>query len=529
MVRCVLIIDANQDERRWLEQAVGGFGYPALAVPDINEALEAISAQNAPRVALALFDAESAAGNAEKNVAVLVERLAHTSEHPPTLVLAAAGANGAAARIIRAGAADVIVKPVTIERLEISIGAALKICALERELDRSRRRARGFLTFDDVTANGDEMKRVVGLARRAAVLAVPALLEGEPGAGKETFARAIHGASARAGGPFVSVKCAAIPAQLLEETLFGSGPAPTAGERPAGGKFAEAWGGSLYLEEPGELPLPVQERLWRMLKEESAGFFGGHLNDAGHGQEHSPEFLEEGGERRMDARLIVASSQDLIGLARSGAFRDDLYMRLHAFPILIPPLRERMDDFPELVESFIARFAAEEGKRVDGLETQALDLIRRYGWPGNIRQLENAIYRAVVLAEGHLLTVDEFPQIAAHVEGFAARMPPAPAWEPRPSFTGPAMLGGGFPLTQKVDVAPENAQSAGQGGGHVLGIPALNEQGEVRPLDAVEADMIRLAVGHYRGHMTEVARRLGIGRSTLYRKLREIGVDAGAH
>lgn len=536
MVRCVLIIDANQEERRWLEQAAAGFGYPVLAAPGASEALEAISAPGAPRVALALFNAESASEGAEKAVTALLDQLARTPEHPPAIVLAPADANGAVARIMRAGAADVLVKPITAERLEISMANALKMSALERELDRSRRRPSGLLTLDDIAASSDEMKRAIAMARRAAGLAVPVLLEGEPGTGKETFARAIHGASARAGGPFVCVNCAAISPRHIEETLFGSGP-------QAGGRFAESSGGSLFLEEPGELTPQAQERLWRVLNEDSAGLFaagqdgGSGPGAGGRGEEHSPDFLNEGAGKRMDVRLIAASSRDLVGLARSGAFRQDLHMRLNAFPILIPPLRERMNDMPELVESFIARFAAEEGKRIDGADPAALELIRRYGWPGNVRQLENAVYRAVVLAEEALLTVAEFPQIAAHVEGYAPTMPPAPAFAPRAMFSGQAMIGSNLPATQTVEVSPGWRQAAEQGSGQgsgqersrVLGIPALNEQGDVRPLDDVEADMIRLAVGHYRGHMTEVARRLGIGRSTLYRKLREIGVDAEIH
>jgi DNA-binding NtrC family response regulator len=528
MVRCVLIIDANQDERRWLEQAVGGFGYPVLPASGVSEALEAVSAPGAPRIALVLFNAESAWESAEKDVTALLERLRPTPEHPPAVVLAPEGANGAVARIMRAGAADVAIKPVSAERLEISIANALKMNALERELDRSRRRPRGLLTLDDITANSREMKRAVAMARRAAGLAVPLLLEGELGTGKETFARAIHGASPRAGGPFVSVNCAAISPRLIEETLFGAGAGSV-----AGGKFAEAAGGSLFLEEPGELPLHAQELLWRLLKEEGAGLFAGaggvEPGQALLGQEHSPGFLEEGGGRRAEARLIAASSQDLIELARKGSFREDLYLRLNAFPIQIPPLRERMDDMPELVESFIARFSAEEGKRVDCAAPEALELIRRYGWPGNIRQLENAVYRAVVLAEGPVLAISEFPQIAAHVEGYSPVTPPAPGLAPKAAFSGPAMVGSSLPPTQTVELSPARRQGAGREGGRVLGIPALNEQGDVRPLDAVEADMIRLAVGHYRGHMTEVARKLGIGRSTLYRKLREIGVNAEVH
>ena len=290
MVRCVLIIDANQDERRWLEQAIGGFGYPVLAAPGASEALEAISAPDAPRIALALFNAGSASEDAERSVTTLLERLARTPDHPPTIVLAPVGANGAVARIMRAGAADVVAKPISAERLEISIANALKISALERELDRSRRRPRGLLTLDDIAANSDEMRRAVAMARRAAGLAVPLLLEGEPGTGKETFARAIHGASARAGGPFVCVNCAAISPRLIEETLFGASPA-------AGGKFAEALGGSLFLEEPGELPPQTQERLWRILKEDSAELFAGGQTGSAHGQEHSPRI--PGGRRRQ--------------------------------------------------------------------------------------------------------------------------------------------------------------------------------------------------------------------------------------
>jgi DNA-binding NtrC family response regulator len=544
MVRCVLIIDADQDERRWLEQAVSGFGYPVCAASGVGEALEAIAAPNAPRIALALLRLDPEPDAAERSAAALMERLGRLPDRPSLIALAASGPSPAVIRVLRAGAVDFVARPISAERLEVSITNALKISALERELDRSRRRASGLLTFDDITAVSEEMKRVTAQGRRAAGLAVPILLEGEPGVGKELLARAIHAASSRAARPFVTVNCAAIPPQLMEEVLFGPDKAPSPGRFGAGGrhpgacqdkvgrsKFDQAMGGSLFLEEPGELPAHAQERLWRILQEESAGLLGGARPREMERAEHGPKAIEEVGRPRSDVHIIAAASQDLIALAKTGAFREDLYMRLNAFTIYVPPLRERGDDIPELVETLIARFAAEEGKRIDGAEPRALDLIRRYPWPGNIRQLENAVYRAVVLAEGPMLTVNEFPQIAAQVEGFPVRTPPAPSLLPKPPFSGPAMIGADFPLTQTIDLSSGDGPpgAGGQGGGHVLGIPALNEQGDVRPLDAVEADMIRLAVGHYRGHMTEVARRLGIGRSTLYRKLREIGVDAGAH
>lgn len=221
-----------------------------------------------------------------------------------------------------------------------------------------------------------------------------------------------------------------------------------------------------------------------------------------------------------DVRLITSTSENLIGLVNQGRFREDLYYRLNVFPIWVPPLRERLEDLPELVRHFIARFAAEEGKPVDGIDAEAMAMIRRYTWPGNIRQLENAVFRAVVLADTPMLTVSEFPQIAAHVEGYAVSVPPAPApKDSMPRIEGPVMLGESANSPATIHVPAANGRDA-------IGIPALSDTGDIRSLEAVEADMIRLAFGRYRGRMTEIARRLGIGRSTLYRKMREIGLEA---
>jgi DNA-binding NtrC family response regulator len=191
---------------------------------------------------------------------------------------------------------------------------------------------------------------------------------------------------------------------------------------------------------------------------------------------------------------------------KQGAFREDLYYRLNVFPIRVPPLRERREDIPDLVRHFTARFAAEEGKAfIRGVSAPALQLLTRHDWPGNVRQLENAVFRAVVLADDPVLTPLEFPQIAAHVDGTA----PATA-EPE-----------SFPLpTEPLAIAFEApaADPAGQ-------LAALDAEGEVRPLADIEAAMIRLALDRYGGRMTHVARRLGIGRSTLYRKLKEFGIS----
>ena len=347
------------------------------------------------------------------------------------------------------------------------------------------------------------MQRVISLGHRAASSNIPVLIEGESGVGKELIARAIQGESERKARPFITVNCGAIPENLVESILFGHERGSFTGAVDKRiGKFQEADGGTLFLDEIGELPLDAQVKLLRALQE-------GEIDPVG---AKKPV--------KVDFRLISATNRDMIQLVKDGRFREDLYYRLNVFPIWVPPMRDRLEDVPELALHFLARFAAEEGRRVNGVSKEALELLTGYSWPGNVRQLENAMFRAVVLADSPQLTVAEFPQIAAHVEGFRAAIPPAPPpVDRRPVVTGPAMLGAENTVPHTVEVGA----SAGVKG--ALGIPAITDQGEVRSLEAMEADMIRLALGRYRGHMTEVAKRLGIGRSTLYRKMREFGLE----
>ena len=359
----------------------------------------------------------------------------------------------------------------------------------------------GVLNFTDLVLRAEAMQRVVGLARRAAASGIPVLIEGESGVGKELIARAIQGESERADKPFVIVNCGAIPDKLVESILFGHEKGAFTGAIDKRiGKFQEADGGTLFLDEIGELPLEAQVKLLRAL--------------------HDGEIDPVGAKRpiKVNFRLVSATNRDTVQLVREGRFREDLYYRLNVFPIRIPPLRERPDDVPDLARHFLARFAAEEGRRVRSISTEALDLLTRCSWPGNVRQLENAIFRAVVLSDGDELTVNEFPQIAAHADralDIAPDAAPALAPLPRPIAIPPApvMLGAERTVPQTVAI--------GTGG---LGILAITPHGELRSLEAMEADMIRLALGRSRGR-AEAARALGIGRSTLYRKMRELGLE----
>jgi DNA-binding NtrC family response regulator len=494
MVKLVLIVDDDPAQRRILEETIKRLGYETKTAQSGEQAIHIVEGAERGTIALVLLDLVMPGMDGMEVLA----RLAKQAGTPPVIVQTAHGSIDAAIGAMRAGAVDFVVKPTSPERLEASIKSALKIEALQGEITRIKKMAEGTLTFSDLIIRGEVMQRVIALGRRAAASNIPVLIEGESGVGKELIARAIQGESERKSKPFITVNCGAIPENLVESILFGheKGSFTGAVERRVG-KFQEADGGTLFLDEVGELPLDAQVKLLRALQE-------GEIDPVGAKRPVQVNF-----------RLISATNSDMIKLVKECKFREDLYYRLNVFPIWVPPLRERLEDVPELALHFLARFAAEEGRRVNSISAEALQLLASYSWPGNVRQLENAMFRAVVLANGPQLTVDEFPQIAAHVEGFKASVPAVSApSRPAPAITGPVMLGADDTVPQTVEV--------GKG---ALGIAAVTDSGEIRSLEAMEADMIRLALGRYRGHMTEVAKRLGIGRSTLYRKMREFGLE----
>jgi DNA-binding NtrC family response regulator len=334
------------------------------------------------------------------------------------------------------------------------------------------------------------MRQVIRLGQRAAQSNIPILIEGESGVGKELIARAIQGSSERAGKPFITVNCGAIPENLVESILFGHEKGSFTGATDKHlGKFQEADGGTLFLDEIGELRLDMQVKLLRALQE-------GEIDPIG---AKRPV--------KVEARIISATNRDLAERTREGQFREDLYYRLNVFPIFVPPLRQRREDVPALARHFVTRFAAEENKAVAGLTPEASDLIADFSWPGNVRQLENTIFRAVVLCDGDMLDVCDFPQIAAAmgVEAHARRTAPVVS----PLRATPSPLG--------VPARPASSSS--------FTVAATDIAGHMRKLEEIETEMIRMAISRYDGHMSEVARRLGIGRSTLYRKLKELGLE----
>jgi len=418
---------------------------------------------------------------------------------------------------MRAGAVDFVVKPVGAERLHVSLRNALNASALEGELQRMKKSRSGTLGFADIITKTAPMQAVIRVAEKAAASAIPVLIGGESGVGKELIARAIHGSGARRSKPFVAVNCGAIPDHLVESILFGHEAGAFTGATGRHiGKFVEASGGTLFLDEVTELPLGSQVKLLRAIQEGEVDTVGGR----------KPV--------KVDVRLVSASNRNLMAAVNEGRFREDLFYRLSVLPIAVPPLRERAEDIPDLVRHFLARFAAEEGKRVRVVTAEAMSLLAAHPWPGNVRQLENAIFRAVVLAETDAIGIDEFPQIAAPAARRKATasglhfatidVAGSTAAEPEPislpASEAPA-------LDADPSIMPDPLViTADQGAPHTgTSVAIVDGAGDVRPLDAIEADLIRFAIARYHGQMSEVARRLQIGRSTLYRRLRELGLD----
>ncbi|PTM40754.1 sigma-54 dependent transcriptional regulator [Bosea sp. 124] len=484
MTATVLVVDDDPVQRRLLDAMLKRFGYDVVTAETGHAALLLLAGPDGERFDAIVLDLVMPELDGMGVLAALRERSIET----PVIVQTANGSIETVVQAMRAGAVDFVVKPVGAERLQISLKNALKLGALEHELRHIKRRNSGTLGFRDLATKSDDMARVVRLAERAAKSNIPILVEGESGVGKEVLARAIQGSSDRKGKPFVTVNCGAIPHNLVESILFGheKGSFTGATERHVG-KFVEASGGTLFLDEVGELPLDAQVKLLRAIQEGEVDPVGGKKSV------------------RVDIRIISATNKSLLDQVKAGEFREDLYYRLNVFPITLPPLRQRREDIPDLARGFVARFAAEEGKKLRGIAAEALSLIGGYDWPGNVRQLENAMFRAVVLADGDELTVAEFPQIAAQMDGYDVRIPPAPA------PLGPAESRNDTPRIIQMPVRDPNALDLVAGS-------------DMRTLDELEREIIKFALAHYRGHMSEISRKLGIGRSTLYRKLKDYGL-----
>jgi DNA-binding NtrC family response regulator len=464
--RLLLLIDDEPAQRRLVSVLAARAGWRSIFASDGEMGVATLGTPDGMQLDAILLDHSAPGTDSCAIIAALRERRPAL----PILMLTADGSVAQAVAAMRAGATDFLVKPLAPERLLAALEAAVAGTAAG-ELRPLTEKIPALLAFDEIVGSAPEFRAALAVAAKAARARVPLLIEGESGVGKEVVAEAIHAASPRGKKPMVCVNCGAIPANLVESELFGheKGAFTGAFERKIG-KFADADGGTIFLDEVSEMPLDAQVKLLRALQTGEI-----HPIGARHGRE-------------VDVRVIAATNRRLADEVEAGRFREDLYDRLNVVPVQIPPLRERSGDIPALARHLLQRIARQPGLRSLGITDDALQLLSEYDWPGNVRQLQNALFRAAVLCDGAALTRADFPQIAS----LGAR---------RDATTQAAMAGG---------------------------VTLFHPDGNMRPLEDIEADVIRLAIGHYRGRMTEVARRLGIGRSTLYRKLGELGIESAA-
>lgn len=485
----VLIVDDDLVQLRLTSEVANRAGFSAVTATSGRQALELLHAD--PGIGAMVLDLVMP----DLDGMAVMEAMRRDGLATPVIVQTGHSSLDTVVTAMRQGAADFFVKPVPPERLIMSLRNALKLGELETMVRTDRSRLSGNMSITDIITRAPSMDRVLSLSAKAAKSTIPVLIEGETGVGKELIARVIHGSGDRAGKPFITVNCGAIPANLIDSTLFGHRKGAFAGAIADHlGKFVDAQGGTIFLDEVGELPTEIQAKLLRVIQD--------------------GEIEPLGADRpvRVNVRIISATSRRLLNLTKAGAFREDLYYRLNVFPLYVPPLRDRKEDLPVLTNHFIARLAAEAGKRIVGISDPALQLLRDYDWPGNIRQLENAVYRAVVLSDAAYLESADFPQIVALRAGRAEAVR-LTSTTPGPS--APVHIDESIAsLREVVDKTAVSDRFVAQ-------------SGEVAALADVERDLIVFALRHYGYRMSRVARALGIGRSTLYRKLREYGLDEG--
>lgn len=471
--RMVMIVDSEPAQQRFLSALVSRGGWRSIVAPDADTALARLGTQDGMALDAVLVD-QGAPG---MEIGEFVAELRRWRPALPLIVITMRNGVEVAVRAMRAGASDFVQKPIAPDRLLSALDRLVAPGAAQGELRPLTEKLRAPLAFEEIIGSSPNFRSALAIAAKAARARVPVMINGKPGTGKEVFARAIHGASPRARGPLVMVDCSAVSPGLIASGLFGHerGAFPGAFDRQVG-RLAQADGGSIIIDHVECIPLDTQAKLVEFLNSGEVQMIGGAMRQS------------------VDVRIIATSASPLDKLIEAGHFREDLYYALSTAQFTLPSLSERRGDVGPLARHLLTRIGDLPGMNPIGITDDALRLLAAYAWPGNARQLQDVLFRAAVASETDVLTAADFSAIEA-------------------------ALGGRTAVSGEGDVAIN---------GEAIGITLYLPDGNLRPLEEIEADVIRLAIGHYRGRMSEVARRLGIGRSTLYRKLGDLGIDTAA-
>jgi two-component system nitrogen regulation response regulator NtrX len=375
----LLLIDDDPNTLASLSRAFRLAGYDAAVCDAAARALEMIRAE---RFDLIFSDVVMPG----KDGISLLEDLKAAGVTTPVVMISGQASVETAVRATRLGAVDFLEKPLSTEKLLVTIENVLRLRHLEDENRDLRRR----LGKHEIIWSGAAMERLMAQVERVAASESRVAIQGETGTGKELIARAIHEKSARHAGPFVTLNCAAVPAELIESELFGheKGSFTGAAARHIG-KFEQAGGGTLFLDEIGDMPLAMQSKLLRVLEEGEIERIGGDKPIA------------------VDVRVVVATHRNLEDMVKQGTFRADLYHRIYVFPIVLPPLRERAEEIPGLAEYFAAQVASQNGWRTKHFSPESVQVLQRYGWPGNVRELRNVVERVLLLSSSGAITAEE--------------------------------------------------------------------------------------------------------------------------
>jgi len=386
----LLIVDDDEEIRTQMKWAVGQ-DYEVLLAGDRDGALEAFSSHH-PAVTILDLGLPPRPNEPEEGMETLSGLLA-MERNAKIIIISGQEEKENALRAVGAGAYDFLCKPVEIEELKLLLRRCFYVAKLEREY-REIQQSLGTAVFEGMLGTSPQMQGVFNAIRKVATANAPVLLLGESGTGKEMAAEAIHRRSLRKDGPFVAINCNAIPENLLESELFGHEKgAFTGAHMQRKGLIESAANGSLFLDEIGELPLPLQVKLLRFLQEQT--------------------FMRVGGRQEIqcDARVIAATNSDLKQAVANGKFREDLYFRLAVVVISLPPLRERGGDIAVMAKEFLRRFSAESGKAGLTFTPETLRSVSRHKWPGNVRELQNRIHRAVIMADGKRINTTDLELI----------------------------------------------------------------------------------------------------------------------
>ncbi|MFH2137113.1 MAG: sigma-54 dependent transcriptional regulator [Candidatus Omnitrophota bacterium] len=454
----ILVVDDEHGMREYLKKLLTDNNYFVSLAANGAEALEQIK-NDEPAVALMDFKMPN------MNGLELLEKFKQMHPHITVIMMTAYGTVENAIKAMKLGAYDYLNKPFEMEEILLVIAKALEKRRLEKENISLRKQIKKTYTFEDIVSGNNQMQQIFEIVKKVAGARSTVLIEGETGTGKELVARAIHNLSERKDKPFIAVDCSALTESLLESELFGHvRGAFTGATRDKKGLFETADAGTIFLDEVGHMSLEIQSKLLRVLQE-------GEIKRVGQATPH-----------KVDVRLIVAANERLENRIKAGKFRQDLYYRINVVPVYLPPLRERSEDVPLLIEYFIGKYNSIEGKQLKDISLDALKVLMDYCWPGNVRELENLIHRAVVMEVGPMITLNDLP---ANI-----RM-------------------------------PETAEKREE-------LPRIKNfrQAKRKIVESFEKRFLTEALTRHNGNVSKAAREMGLDRRNLQRKFKDCDIDS---